>query len=313
MLPESISIPTEFSCQDILALFVAALTWQRHLLLKFDQANAAALLAAKALLKPLLETFTAAVELREDEACFKPWNSEAVIFPEVVKPLLAPEWSALLLSIPVFAGGRVTLAGRWMEQLAAPSCLDLLRQAGLKVELLPDGISATQVALAPPTGGVCFRELLPCLHPLFWAINGRIAFKNQQALFLEEYPQGADLKAAADFLAQIGLNLESQEKGVALAPLNPEGSPAPAAKSYGWTSPAPEWAVAFSLLAFLKANLKITNPDSATEAIPDYWELYNSLPEPKAPSSAPGPNAEKTAVAGRRRIMTEEEADPSPQ
>jgi len=301
MLPESVSIPAEFSYLDILALFIAALTWQRQIVLKFDGANTAAVLIALSLLQPILKTFPAAVTVHEAEARFTSWGSEACVFPDVIEPLLDPAWSSMLLAMPFFAGGTVTLFGKWADVLASSSSIALLRQTGLKVTLERDFVRATQVNATPSASGISCRELPPCLHPLFWAINGRIVLKNKHTVILGEYPDAADLRAGADFLAQIGVRLELQDDKVALAPPAQEESLAPAAKSYGWTSVAPEWALAFSLLAFLKANLKITNPDIATEAIPDYWELYNSLPEPKAPSAkAEQPVA--TNIKGRRRI-----------
>lgn len=323
-IPDMIDVPANLSYEAIVALMLAALVWQRKVVFNFDEADGVAVHNALNMLAPMFAACGDAVDVDGTRASFAPWNSAECNFPTTLETYLAPAWSAALLALPYFSGGRVKLHGKWVDAYSSPLIVSLLRMAGLKIDIQNDFISSYQPDVARPQDAISFENLPNRLHPIFWAINGRIAAKGTAPLALNSYPNGANLELATDFLEQIGVALilnegkvtlygaaareqavkDAQAQGVEVdVNLQP---PTSASKSYGWISPGPAWTLAFSLLAFVKANLKLVNPDSASEAIPRYWQVYNSLPCPKSGAIQEDDEVEAPT---RRRIITSAMAD----
>ena len=40
------------------------------------------------------------------------------------------------------------------------------------------------------------------------------------------------------------------------------------------------WALCLALGAYLRPQIKLANPGAATELLPNFWHIYNSLPKP---------------------------------
>ena len=59
-----------------------------------------------------------------------------------------------------------------------------------------------------------------------------------------------------------------------------------------------QWALALSLAAFLRPNIKLSNPGIVTNYLPVYWNIYNTLP---APSMTRKAQEEETAPAANSR------------
>ena len=63
------------------------------------------------------------------------------------------------------------------------------------------------------------------------------------------------------FLNQLGLSCEDGR----LVSIEPSTTP--------WASPTVQWALALSLAAFLRPNIKLSNPGIVTNYLPVYWNI----------------------------------------
>ena len=94
------------------------------------------------------------------------------------------------------------------------------------------------------------------------------------------------------FLNQLGLSCEDGR----LVSIAPASTP--------WASPSFPWALALSLAAFLRPNIKLVNPGIVTNHLPWYWNAYNSLPTPSlARKSAEEEAAPAPSRPARRRVL----------
>ena len=97
------------------------------------------------------------------------------------------------------------------------------------------------------------------------------------------------------FLARVGLNRDGRRL-TAAGPEAPEGSQTP------WAAPDAPWALALALLAFVRPNLKLSNPGVVTAQLPRFWKLYNALPNPAETLRGPA-DGDAPAKPGRRRVL----------
>jgi chorismate mutase len=331
VLPSSYTIPADLPLEGIMALLLSAFVWQQELTLNLENLPAAAAYKALSSMTGFFTAFPEAAEVNAATVQYKPWaglpNKKTV--PVVMNPVLA----AFTLSLPFFTGGETMLHGNWAELPESAACIALLRRAGLKVELKPGCISSTHQGYRtnkkPPEAILC-NTLPENLLPLFWVFNAALAAFSVQpkqqpepqseaqakdqpktqtdlrhGLFLSHVPEDADLFLAGDLLTQFGLSLQQLETGFNISPLPPDEARAIASKNHGWSSMNPYWTLAFSLGAFFKSNLKLSNPDSATDIFPGYWALYNGLPDPSQKVTPSAKNA-----PAHRRIVTEAVVEP---
>jgi hypothetical protein len=143
------------------------------------------------------------------------------------------------------------------------------------------------------------QPLSPALRPLALALAA-LAVKQGKALTdldraLPLSPDEDDALLAQDFFARLGLVLDGGVLSGA-----PEQTPRP---SPDWTSPDAYWGMAFALAAFTRPGLYLANPGNVGEALPPFWGIYNSLPEPKDPANKPVEAANDAPA--RRRIIAD--------
>jgi hypothetical protein len=137
---------------------------------------------------------------------------------------------------------------------------------------------------------------------LFWVLNARLVHKAKGEVRLGAWPAGTDLDLAEDFLLQVGVGLERAGADLLLRPLDSESFKEAAAKKHGWIAPQAYWALALSLGAFLRANLKLSNPDCVYALLPSYWNIYNKLPNPRLTQENSTP-AQAVEAPRRRRFL----------
>ncbi|MDR2892063.1 MAG: hypothetical protein LBV80_03110 [Deltaproteobacteria bacterium] len=335
-LPELYVIPADLPLEGTLALLLAGFAWRRPLVLSLDNLPGSLAQQALSLLEPFFARLPEAAEVKGSEVHYNAWTpscaqspqdeaeghaqTNPVTFPTVLETALDPALSCLLLSLPFFSGGSVKLAGSWPENPEAPACVSLLRLAGLKLEIGSQAVSSGRAGNISLADGIICQDLPAKLLPLFWAMNAQTALQSKNGLTLSHAPEQfdpanpglplkPDLDLARDFLAQLGVELTEGESGLRLTALPPEEFREVAAKSYGWSSPDAFWTIGLSLGAFFCSNLKLSNPDSASDLLPDYWTLYNALPDPGAKAEA-NRAAVTPAGSGRRRIMTDSVIEP---
>ncbi|MDL2307019.1 chorismate mutase [Desulfovibrio sp. OttesenSCG-928-C06] len=308
VLPELYALPPDLPLEAVLGLLLAAFAWRKPLVLSLDSLPGNVAHRALSIMEPFFSSFPDAAEVKGAEVHYNEWEGPtSETMPPFIHVAMDPVASAMSLSIPFFTGGEVNLVGRWPEIPESAACIGLLRKAGLKVEITAKGIHSSRGGNIGMAGGIVFPDLPEQLVPLFWAMNARLAaqsFKDtregkEAGMLLHNIPENADLHLAADFLSQLGIVLEQAEEGVRLTPVPQSDNPTIAARTHGWSSPGPLWTMAFSLGAFYRSNLKLSNPDSATDLIPAYWAMYNSLPSPRTAAAQP-----KDDTNQRRRIMT---------
>lgn len=314
-LPALYVLPAGLPLEAVLAVLLAAFTWRSPLVLSLDSLPGNVAHRALSILEPFFNAFSEAAEVRRSEVHYSAWDGPDSNLPPFMQIAMDPVAAAMTLAVPFFTGGDVRLVGSWPELPESSACIALLRKAGLKVELGQNGIHTSRAENVAGgiarTGGIVAPDLPDALLPLYWVMNARLAAlaiktagpEAQGAdLHLHDVPENADLSLAADFLIQLGLELQDLrplENGVRLAALPKDEAGAVAAKTHGWSSPGPLWTLAFSLGAFFKSNLKLSNPDSATDLVPAYWAMYNSLPAPRTTVARAAENKPT-----RRRIIT---------
>jgi chorismate mutase len=306
-LPSFYTVPADLPLEAVLALLLSAFVWKRPLVLNLENLPSAVAYRALSIMTPFFTAFTEGAEAESATVRYKNWISPADRLN--VRVTLNPELSSYTLSLPFFIGGEIALAGNWGELPESAACIALLRKAGLKVELAEGRISSSHQGFKkelasdnkPPEAILC-QTLPENLLPLFWVFNAALAARAKPAdgLFLSHAPKEADLDSAEDLLAQFGLALQKNASGLLITPLPPEESGAVASKTHGWSSMGPYWTLAFSLGAFFRSNLKLSNPDTATDICPGYWALYNGLPDPSPKKALAAEN-----VAKRRRIIAQ--------
>lgn len=308
-IPDEFAVPAELPCEAVLALLLAALTWKRRISISLEHQSP----DRQGLLEDLAKrAFTLMPSLGQVLVNSIDYNGYAVSdldFPPELQAPLDPCLSAAYLTLPIFAGGQVTLTGRWTHPHRANEIIELFKKFGLEVRGDDQAVSGSLLPNAVWPESLELEALSPELHPLFWVLNARLAYRAKGPIGIRHHPADADLDAAEDFLAQTGCRLERKADLLELAPMPASDFKDVAARSYGWVAPGPCWGIALSLAAFLHSNLKLGNPDCVSEVLPDYWHMYNRLPSPKVRKSAPAAEAREPAKA-RRRIRTDVLAEP---
>lgn len=305
-LPDKLEVPADLPREAVLALLLAALSWGRRIDISLPEIfdNDPDL----QLLKPVFKAFPGAVQVSRRVFAY---SGEPVCekdFPASVKPVVSPSYSAYLLALPMFAGGTVELSGSFSESSYYDEIISFLKSISLDIKLAGGKISSSVTPNVSWPQALESGKLSAVLHPLFWALNARLAYRAGGAVRIAAYPANADLDMATDFLAQVGIDLQRDGEAIVLAPMSAEDFKLSASKSHGWSSPDELWGLAMALGAFLKPNLKMSNPECVSDRLPLFWHIYNGLPAPKlrqASSKAP-----EKAEPSRRRIMTDKVIEP---
>ena len=293
-IPDAITIPEDLPQEGVLALFCAAAAWRKKVRIDcaalplplFNAAFAECSLVLRSC--AVLDSMSGTVVTIDASSAEVPEN---VICP--VDPLL----SAYLLALPAFAGGSVTLSGKWNDQFAlASASITLLRQGGLAVQVdaggIRSGVESSGPVLAEPLD---LRQTEESLTPLGIAFAARHVWKQKSEMPFPLMPESADIAVAEGFLAHVGLTCR-------------DGMIAPGTRRDGvtsWTSPTPEWAFAYALCAYDSPNIQLTNPSVAASVMPSFWALFNALPDPTEVKKEPE-KEEKT----HRRIRTHQHIEP---
>ena len=234
--------------------------------------------------------------------------------------------AAALLAMPAFAGGSVRLSGARRpdespaEKAAVEAVLNLLTRAGVRVDE-EDGALIARPAENAEKPCLSLRELPEAFFPLGLVLAVGSALQGGR---LPALPEQCDMALVDDFLLQMGLVRSSrsaaqpdsqgcgeqpeqdagaQNAGVqgdlAVEPAPEGAAPAP------WTAPNASWGLALALAAFLRPNIRLTNPGIVTARTPDFWNIYNTLP---APAARPGKTSlppQEPAKPARRRVFAD--------
>ena len=188
--------------------------------------------------------------------------------PELDSPLEA-SFAAVLLLMPLVCGGVFCLRGRWPEDEQAQNMLVFLEQTGVQISRT----SSTLVASRQSGGQTAIHlELEADMDFFHLALAAALLSQKEYRIACDE--KSLSYSYGIEFLDFLGAKY-SHEAGRLLLPPQKIELPAEA-----WTSPAPEWTLAFALLAFSCPGLRLNNPGQLLAYWPGFWNIFNSLPRP---------------------------------
>ncbi|MEG2140396.1 MAG: hypothetical protein RRY20_06380 [Bilophila sp.] len=314
MLPSEVDVPAELPADAAVALLMAAPGWERELTVRFDDHPAGKAIVAEVF--PVLQAAGIAVTRHENGDSLSlhivPGTATLEAHPQsgVNIPI-----AATLLAMPAFVGGTVCLHGAWDntgDDATTAAVRTLLSSVGITLEQTKGALVAS-LPSAPATGATEASEatgdaaapalaitpltdlskLSPALFPLGLALS-LIPLARAKGGAMPTLPEGADMVLVDSFLNQIGLAREE----ALLTPTEPLAAP--------WASPTMHWALALSLVAFLRPNIKLSNPGIVLAQYPQYWNLYNGLPSPslnRKTAEANTADVTPERPAPRRRVL----------
>ncbi|MDR1490487.1 MAG: hypothetical protein LBS65_08420 [Desulfovibrio sp.] len=326
-IPDKVTPPAELPFEAVCALLAVPVFWQRpfraDLALLPAKTRDAALTNARALYKETGAEFKITGSLCD---CFP----GALVLPRNPVLPLDSVLSAFILAFPAFAGGSITILGKWPAQTPEAAMAEgLLKFAGISLEYGENEITAQAV-----DNSTCLPLTLPDLKaefgPLFLALCARYFissveqnFTNDSALFprTEE-----EITLAGEFFSRLDLDFQSDfarqggEGGTISgtgrfwelrkrdSPRRDKGDSVTrglrrSAGSAAWTCPDAYWGMAFALAAFARPGLVLANPGAVTEKNPFFWDIYNSLPDPRIRVPAWEEPQEKSGGPNPRRRL----------
>lgn len=297
MLPSEVAVPAELPADAAVALLMAAPGWERELTVKLDAHP-----AGKAILDevfPVLKAAGIAVTRNDDTLSLHIVPGKAKLEAHLHSGINVSA-AATLLAMPAFVGGTVRLSGSWDntgDDATMSAVRALLSGIGITLKKADDALIASLDApadenVAPAiTPLTDLSKLPPVLFPLGLALS-LIPLARAKGGTMPTLPEDVDMVLVDSFLNQIGLARE----GDVLTSTEPLSAP--------WASPSMHWALALSLAAFLRSNIKLSNPGIVLAQYPHYWNLYNSLPTPSLGRKTAEATEETSQLpAPRRRVL----------
>ncbi len=264
LTPPEVTLPDDIPEDFAAALVLASAFWEHPCRIVFSE-RAPRLLP---LVLSILEVSGAAV--RYEEGAVKVERG-TLSLPE--KPVIPvdPMVAAVLLMLPGFNGGRVELSGGWGHFRAHGLVEKMLQDAGLDVAYAADSVvcSGKSRATAAPTAAdlAAILEVCPELLPLAALITAAAVCEGEKTGMPEL--SGEDRHLFTAFSAVCGVE---ERDGVLVC----GGKDAPGF----WVAPSASWAMAYALAAFLRPNIRLSNPGIVFGRFPSFWKIYNALPCP---------------------------------
>lgn len=306
MFPQKIVLPEALPYDGVLSLVLMSCTWDTPVTFE-----AGANPHLDAVMNELTPIFS------DSDVRFSRAPGEVSVQPGATvrqKPSLPmdPFLSAVLLAFPVIAGGRSAVSGSWDDaNIDCKAFSALFKAAGLNMTVSKMGIegkAGTGLALAQDKSALSIDlpalvaaaanldvEHLP-LSLVIFAGAARVLGSAPLALTGRD-GKSIDFGLAQDFLGRLGFSVQEGD-----APCIVPRADADSTYDLTWTSPDPVWAMAFSLGAYLRSGIKLTNPGIVADLMPAYWTFFNGLPVPSLASKPKDAAPEKPK---RRRIITE--------
>ncbi|MBU1002404.1 MAG: chorismate mutase [Proteobacteria bacterium] len=189
---------------------------------------------------------------------------------------LDAELCATLLALPRFAGGTVTLAGHWpADCLDAPVVANMLRAAGLKLEIAESGITSTAGTWPDKLDMDATRGQFTL------AVALGIAAPSDARILVSE---DEDTATAEEIAGRIG-RFARVKPGRVVIVAGREASNRWAEPMSPFPSPSPQWSLALALASMTAQGVTLANPGSLSETWPGFWGLFaeNFKPKDKEP------------------------------
>ena len=322
LFPESVDLP-EFTPPDgLMALLLAAPFWQTPI--KINGAANPAWPAALAEALPILKN--SGVIFSQSGDIIQVSGQKPVDMPPSPTLPLDPLLSTLFLSIAALIPGRIRLTGgRSLTEPGAEALAKLMEWAGVRPQIKDNAIFVTRsekdspATQAPASGALPpppHQDLPAAYTPVLLLLAAAKAKETKlpvplPPLYFDSADFGATDQDSGSAPDNAGLPLYAQEfldlLGATYAPAasGATGAVRVAARlkpqSGAWTAPSPVWALCLALGAYLRPQIKLANPGAATELLPNFWHIYNSLPKPAW--QRPAKEAPIDEKPSRRRII----------
>jgi 5-enolpyruvylshikimate-3-phosphate synthase len=266
MLPDVVTLPCDVPPELGEALLLAAHGYPKAFTLDMADHPHKELLQCRVL--PLLRTAGVNVETGRDSIRVTP---DRLRLPRKNALPMEPDLALFLLALPLALSGEVRLGGFWPSWPHARAGLQLLEQAGLGLQENGDGIQAGAARITTARFADLPRNFPEEWLPLPLALASCAALRGGEAEITALLAQ-ADNNTKQEthcFLHAVGLALAGDGK---LRKKEQETA--------AWNAPSPVWALAFALTACARPHLRLGNPSIMAGLYPDFWALYNGLPEP---------------------------------
>lgn len=266
MLPSEVRIPNDLPTDAVLALFIAATTWDKELTIDISTYPNVTFIFNE--LIPLFEHWQVPFQklLSKENVTAIVITPQKTTFSDNIMNGTYLPGTATLLALPAFVGGKVILEKQPQQDISKTFLLiKILTQLGLNISETKNTICCTgsgQITVSPSFN---IKVIPEELFPLILTLLCIPMLKTETNSHLE-LPDYIDKPILDSYLAQIGLvQIGSQIKHVV-----PTQTP--------WTSPSDSWGLAISLAAFLRPQIKLNNPGCVEAVFPNYWKIYNKLP-----------------------------------
>ncbi|MDR1660284.1 MAG: 3-phosphoshikimate 1-carboxyvinyltransferase [Desulfovibrio sp.] len=293
MLPDVVTLPRDVPLELGEALLLAAHGYPKAFTLDVADHPHKEILQCR--LPPLLQTAGVNVEAECGGMRVTPGKPR---LPQKNELPMEPELALFLLALPLALSGEVRLEGFWPPWPYARAGLQLLERAGLALRENGDGIQARAARITTARFAELPRDFPEEWLPLPLALAACAALRDGDAdvtTLLEKADSNAKQEAYC-FLQAVGLALAGEGK---LYKKERETAV--------WNAPNPVWALAFALAACARPHLRLGNPSIMADLYPDFWVLYNGLPEPATRTTDMADTAGMAAPAEkspRRRVVS---------
>lgn len=287
VLPSGITVQTDFPALFAEALLLAAPFYGTPFAVNLARHPARRNILAHIL--PILKSVGAVFSLSGDTVSLEP---SRLLIPAQPNLPLDPELASFLLALPCALGGEASLEGSWPDWPEADAVWSMVISAGWKRD--ENSVMAVRseplldFAPEPPPAG----EMPLWSKPLIACLAACAALRGGRGVLPPHLVDNADV---SDFLSIAGLVPEA------------DGSLRKCEKRDGlaWNVPTPAWAMALAVAAGARADRRgwpLGNPGIVTELWPQFWSLYNSLPNPQLKKREEQPMGQPQKA--RRRILT---------
>lgn len=297
MLPPAFDFKSELDAEFGQALILASPFYEAPFAINFSNHPARDVIFAKTL--PVMEASGAVFTLDNYTINLEPCLLTLPVTPDLP---VSPALTAFLLALCEPLRGNVTLEGAWPDW---PECNSLWYAAtNMNLPWSQEGktlLAKNKIPLnefdATAISPSSWAKLPVWGTPLLVSLAACAVLANGKAKLP---PEILAISEVGDFLRACSLQANAEGE---LAK-DPESASNPV-----WAAPTPEWAMALALAACTRASgqgLRLANPGVMMELWPGFWNLYNTLPKPRAKSR---PTVTEP-VKKRRRVLTDAVSEP---
>jgi len=177
---------------------------------------------------------------------------------------LSVRLNSMLLALPIFCGGSISIEGHWPKNEKADRVVEELTKLGLKVTIATENIVAVMEGKAPESATITIGETEE-LMPLALALALKVG---------DARLTGSANDTTLELLDRMGAAYELGEDSIDM-------KPGKKAWDGTWFSPDPIWSMGCALAAYSVPGIVLENHGEVTSTWPEFWNFYNSLPTGK--------------------------------